>query len=97
MSTNAIVWEVPENLYGELVKAQNDLAFPNLAALVTQAVQRYLAEIQSETWQQEFRDFQKQVRVAGGFNLGTTKEETIARLREQRQEIFEAEYAHLYR
>lgn len=97
MSTTTVVWEVPENLYGELVKAQTELAFPNLADFVTQAVQRYLAEIQHEHWQQEFRDFQKQVRVAGGFNLGTTKEEIIARLREQRQEIFETEYAHLYR
>jgi hypothetical protein len=40
---------------------------------------------------------QKQVRAAGGFQLGNTKEEVIAKLREQRQEIFEAEYAHLYR
>ena len=48
MSTTAIVWEVPENLYGELVKAQHDLAFPNLADFVAQAVQRYLAEIQRE-------------------------------------------------
>lgn len=97
MPTTPIVWEVPGNLYGELLEAQKELAFPRLADLVTQAVQRYLAEIQSEVWQQEFRAFQKQVRAAGGFDLGATKEEIIVRLRQQRQELFEAEYAHLYR
>ena len=96
MSTTEIVWEVPENLNRELVKAQRELAFPAVVDLVTQAVQRYLAEIEHQTWQQEFRDFQKQVRAAGGFHLGATKEELIIRLREQRREIFEAEYAHLY-
>ena len=96
MSTTAIVWEVPENLYGELLKAQQDLAFPQLTDFVTQAEQRYLAEIQHENWQQAFRAFQKQVRADGGFDLGATKEEIITRLRQQRQEIFEAEYAHLF-
>lgn len=97
MSTTSIVWDVPENLYGELLKAQKELAFPRLVDLVSQAVQRYLAEVQNETWQQEFRVFQKQVRADGGFDLGNTKEEIITRLRLQRQELFEAEYAHLYR
>lgn len=97
MSNTAIVWEVPEPLYNELLNAQRELAFPQLVDIVTQAVQRYLAEIQREKWQQEFLAFQKQVRADGGFNLGTTKEEVIARLRQQRQEIFETDYAHLYR
>lgn len=97
MSSTAIVWDVPEELYNELVKAKNELAFPNLVDFVAQATQRYLAEIQDQTWQQEFRELQKQVRAADGFGLGTTKEEIIAHLREQRQQIFEAEYADLYR
>jgi len=96
MSATEIVWEVPENLYQELVKAQHKLAFPNPVDLVAQAVQRYLAEIEHQTWEQEFREFQKQVRMAGGFKLGTTKEEIIASLRQQRSQIFETEYTHLY-
>lgn len=97
MSNTPIVWEVPDNLYRELVKAQHELDFPNLADLISQAVQRYLSELEQENWHDEFRALQKQIRAAGGFQLGATKEEVIAKLREQRQQIFEAEYAHLYR
>lgn len=96
MASTEIVWDVPEGLYKELVKAQKELAFPNLVDLLAQAVQRYLAEIEELTWQDEFREFQKQVRAAGGFQLGATKDEVIAKLREQRRQIFETEYAHLY-
>jgi len=96
MASTEIVWEVPEPLYHELVTAQQELAFPSLVDLVAQAVQRYLAEIQRQAWQQEFRELQKQVRARGGLDLGATKEEVIAKLREQRRQLFEAEYAHLY-
>ena len=96
MSSREIVWEVPEGLYRELVRAQEELSYPNLIALVSQAVQRYLAEIQHEAWWHEFRQLQQDVRATGGFGLGETKEEVIANLREQRRQIFEAEYAHLY-
>lgn len=96
MGSVEIVWKVPESLYQELIKAQRDLAFQNPVDLISQAVQRYLAEIEHQTWEQEFRDLQKQVRAAGGFQLGDTKEEVITRLREQRRQLFETEYAHLY-
>lgn len=96
MGSVEIVWKVPESLYLELIKAQRDLAFQNPVDLISQAVQRYLAEIEHQTWEQEFRDLQKQVRAAGGFQLGDTKEEVITRLREQRRQLFETEYAHLY-
>jgi len=97
MSSREIVWEIPERLYGELMWAQKELAYPNLIALVSQAVQRYLAEIKHETWLREFRQLQQQVRATGGFGLGETKEEVINKLREQRRQIFEEDYAHLYR
>lgn len=96
MSSREIVWEVPEGLYHELEWAQEELSYPNLIALVSQAVQRYLAEIRHEAWLREFRRLQQQVRATGGLDLGETKEEVIANLREQRRQIFEAEYAHLY-
>jgi len=96
MSTQEIVWEVPENLYRELVWAQEELAYPSLLDLISQAVQRRLAEIRHEAWQREFRLLQHQVRAAGGFGLGETKDEVIANLREIRRQIFEEEYAHLY-
>ncbi len=96
MASQEIVWQVPEELYRELIQAQQELAYPDLTALVSQAVQRYLAEIRYEDWGQEFRQLQQQVRATGGLGLGETKEQVIAKLREQRRQIFESDYAHLY-
>jgi hypothetical protein len=59
-------------------------------------VQRRLAEIRRDAWQREFRQLQKQLRATRGFDLGETKDEVIASLREIRRQIFEEEYAHLY-
>lgn len=97
MSSREIVWKIPEGLYGELIWAQKELAYPNLIALVSQAVQRYLADIKHDSWIREFHQLQRLVRTSGGFGLGETKEEVMNKLREQRQQIFEEDYAHLYR
>ncbi len=97
MVSKEIVWKVPESLYRELECAQQELAYSTLTDFVSQAVQRYLADIHHENWQREFRQLQKQIRSTGGFGLGHTKEEVIANLRKQRREIYETEYAHLYR
>ncbi|MBF0118329.1 MAG: hypothetical protein HQK79_05795 [Desulfobacterales bacterium] len=92
-----IVWKVSDNLYDEMIKVQEELSFPDLIDLISQAVQRYIAETQHETWRFEFRKLQKQVHSSGGFQLGQTKEQVIAKLREQRHQIFESDYAHMYR
>lgn len=97
MSSCEIVWEVPEPLYRQLEWAREELAYPKITDLIAQAVQRYMNEIRDVAWEEEFRQLQKDVRSAGGLDLGETKEEVVERLRKQRQEIFEAEYAHLYR
>ncbi|MCP5107005.1 MAG: hypothetical protein GY950_26710, partial [bacterium] len=91
-----IVWNVPENLYRELTWAQQELEYPNLVDFIGQAVQRRLAEIKYEAWQNDFRQLQKQIHTSGGFGLGETKEEVITNLRKIRRQIFEEEYADLY-
>ena len=96
MPSQEITWEIPEELYRELLWAQEELAYPSLVDLISQAVQRRVAEIRREAWQREFRQLQQQVHAAGGFGLGETKDEVIANLRELRRRIFEEEYAHLY-
>ena len=96
MPSREITWEVPEGLYRELLWAQEELAYPSPLDLISQAVQRRLAEIRREAWQREFRLLQQQVRATGGFGLGETKDEVIANLREIRRQIFEEEFAHLY-
>jgi hypothetical protein len=96
MSSRKIVWQISEDLYRELVQAQKELKYPTLPDLIAQAVQRRLAEIRDERYLAEFRKLQKQVRESGGFKLGDTEDEVIARLRETRKQIFEEDYARLY-
>ena len=96
MSSHEIVWQIPEDLYRELIRAQEEMNYPTLSDLISQAVQRRLAEIRRETWASVLREYQRQVRASGGFGLGETKDQVIARLREIRQRIFEEEYARLY-
>ena len=91
-----IVWKVPENLYRELVWAQQELEYPNLVDFIVQAVQRRLAEIKYDAWQRDFRQLQKQIRASGGFGLGETKKEVITNLRKIQRQIFEEEYADMY-
>ena len=62
-----ITWKVPENLYRELVWAQKELEYTNLADFILQAVQRRLAEIKYEAWQRDFCQLQQQIRASGGF------------------------------
>jgi len=47
--------EVKQSLYRELLWAQEEFAYPNLLDLISQAVQRCLAEMRHEAWQREFR------------------------------------------
>lgn len=96
MTSQSVTWEVPENLYRELVWAQHELAYPDLVDFITQAVQRRLAEIKREAWQRDFRQLQREISAAGGFGLGKTKAEVIAHLREIRRQIYAEDYAHLY-
>ena len=96
MALRKIIWKVSDTMYDEMTQVQNELSFPNIMDLLSQAVQRYLAEVRRETWWQEFRKLQQQVRATGGFQLGQTKEEVIANLRKQRRQIFESDYANMY-
>lgn len=96
MAQKEVVWQVSDAMYDEMTQAQRELSFPSLMDLIAQAVQRYLAEVQHENWQQEFRSLQQQVRNSGGFQLGQTKENVIAHLREQRRQLFESDYADMY-
>jgi hypothetical protein len=96
MSSRKIVWHISEDLYRELVQAQKELKYPTLPDLVSQSVQRRLAEIRQERYLAKFRKLQRQVRESGGLKLGDTEDEVIARLRETRKQIFEEDYARLY-
>lgn len=100
MSTKEITWQVPEELYNEMLRAKETYALPDLAELIQQAVQYWLQEFQRQAYQQELEKLQQEIQAAGGtaaMGLGTTKEEIITNLRRTRQQIYEEDYANLYR
>ncbi|MCP4426355.1 MAG: type II toxin-antitoxin system prevent-host-death family antitoxin [Chloroflexi bacterium] len=51
----------------------------------------------TDEWAAQLQQLRQRIAKTGGIMNGFTKEEIVERLRQTRQEIFEAEYAHLYR
>lgn len=93
METVTVTLELPRALYTDLqalaVEKDGDLV-GLLSQWVKQARQR-------QEWLQGWRELQALIEKEGGLQIGETKEEVVEQMRETRQEIFEAEYAHLYR
>jgi hypothetical protein len=94
MSTTTMTIQLPADLYAELealAQAEQTDPLTVLTELISGArQQRSLGQIWQELCDQVQRD--------GGLqNVGTTTEEIVEHMRKIREEIFEAEYAHLYR
>ena len=49
------------------------------------------------SWREELAALQASIAAHGGLNVGETTEEIVETMRRTRQEIWDAEYAHLYR
>ncbi|MFN8486926.1 MAG: hypothetical protein U0350_04985 [Caldilineaceae bacterium] len=85
--------ELPTALYTELVEladAEQTDPLTVLKELISEArQQRGLGQIWEELCDQVERD--------GGLHAGNTTDEIVEHMRKIREEIFEAEYAHLYR
>jgi erythromycin esterase-like protein len=92
MSTEFVTLQLLIDLYQKLrslaAERQTDLV-EVIAHLVTDA-QRQTA------WLQDLAALRQQIQADGGLQLGD-REERVEQLRQTRQEIFDAEYAHLYR
>jgi hypothetical protein len=93
-----ISWNVSDSMFNEMLTIQQELSFPNMKDLITQAVQRYISDIRRESWLYAFKKLQQQVRHSGNFTqLGQSKNEIVDSLREQRKQIFESDYENIYR
>ena len=73
-----------------------------LKQLKAEIVADVLAELEAGqlepiSWREGWADLQASVAAHGGLNVGESTEEIVAHMRRIREEIFEAEYAHLYR
>jgi len=93
MDKPPVTVQLPASLHDELQALaedeQTDL-IEVIRRLVAMAGQR-------QGWLRDLAALREQIRQDGGLQVGTTKEEVVARLRQTRREIFEAEYARLYR
>lgn len=63
---------------------------------VYQMTDRAETKTAPDDWTAHMQQLQRQIAETGGIMVGLTKEDVVNRLRQTRQEIFEAEYAHLY-
>ena len=93
MSASTVPLQLPAALYAELQSlAQEEQTEPVviLSRLVAAARLR-------RAWMGDLAALREQIAQDGGLRVGGTKEEVVERLRRTRREIFEAEYAHLYR
>ena len=93
MDESVVTIELPRQLYTDLESlAADDQTDPidMIARLVALARER-------QSWRRDLAKLREQIQQDGGLHVGATKEEVVERLRQTRRQIFEAEYAHLYR
>jgi hypothetical protein len=93
MATNMIKLELPVSVYEqlqELAAVEQKDPIEVITELIDKAHQR-------QSWLRELEELRDLIREQGGLQISTNKEEMIEQLRQTRYEIFEAEYAHLYR
>jgi hypothetical protein len=93
MDERTVSIELPQRLYQDLeFLAAEDQTDPVevIARLVALACER-------QAWRRNLTELREEIRRHGGLSVGTTKEQVVERLRQTRRQIFEAEYAHLYR
>jgi len=85
--------ELPAKLHDELqALASEECASP------AEVIQRLVsAATRHRSWLRDLTALRELIREEGGLQVGASREEVIARLRQTRREIFETEYAHLYR
>lgn len=68
------------------------------AELAAEIKAEVLTEADSfDNWAVQLQQLRQRIAETGGIMAGLTEEEVVEQLRQTRQEIFEAEYAHLYR
>jgi hypothetical protein len=88
-----ITLKIPAHLYTDLQKlvAQHQMTPVDVLYLLVQNA------LSQQSWQQDVAALREQVRADGGLNVSDDEETFLEQLRTTRQELFEAEYAHLYR
>ncbi len=93
MDTGTVTLQLPARLYADLqFLAETENSDP------IEIISRLVAHVrQQRAWRRDLVALREQIRQEGDLQVGVTKDEVVKRLRQTRQELFETEYAHLYR
>ncbi|MBN1484790.1 MAG: hypothetical protein JXA37_08720 [Chloroflexia bacterium] len=93
MDTETVALELPPHVYADLQSLALESGMDPVEMLM-----RWVAQArQRREWIQGWEELADLIRQEGGLQVGTTKDQVVEQMRRTRQEIFEAEYAHLYR
>lgn len=92
--TTRVTLMLPTDVYQEIASAKERQETESVAGFIREAVEEKVTRMR---WQRNLESLRREIREAGGLELEGSKEEVIERLRKTRREIFETEYAHLYR
>lgn len=93
MSIEVVSLELPVSVYNKL----QELVTEEQSDPITVVTHLITIAHQHRSWLRDLTELREQIQRDGGLQVGNTKEEVVERLRQTRREIFEAEYAHLYR
>ncbi len=93
MNTGTVTLQIPRQLYTDL----QSMAGETQMDLVEMLTRWTTLAHQRRVWLRELQNLRDLIQQQGGLAVGNTKEEVTAQMRQTRQELFEAEYAHLYR
>lgn len=93
MGKETVTLKLPAGLYAELEElaaGSDSTPVEQIATLIEDAKSR-------RAWLRALNDFSKEIQVNDNRDNEPDQEELMEQLRKTRREIFEAEYAHLYR
>ena len=93
MSSPTIPVQLPAEVYSKLaLLAAEEQVDP------VEVVSRLIdSATQNRTWLRNLFALRAQIERDGGLHVGATRDEVVEHMRKTRQEIFDAEYTHLYR
>ena len=93
MESPLVTIQIPAKLHSELQSlAEEEHTSP------AEVIEQLLAmSRQRRDWLRDLTALREQIQRDGGLQIGKTKEAVVEQMRETRRQIFETEYAHLYR
>jgi hypothetical protein len=68
-----ISWNVSDSMLNEMLTIQQELSFPNMKDLITQAVQRYISDIRRESWLMRLKNFNNNINLLEGKDMPDSK------------------------